>query len=60
MTHGGKVVHVSDQLHQRLRKYCKKYNISMSEWIEQGLELCIEASREVEHTSLPEKLQVVN
>lgn len=34
MNKGGKVVHVSDELHARLRTYCVKNDLPMKVWVE--------------------------
>jgi hypothetical protein len=34
MASGGKVVHISDEVHARVRAHCKERRIPMREWIE--------------------------
>ena len=34
MSKGGKVVHLSDELHARLRAYCAKNELPMKLWVE--------------------------
>lgn len=35
MASGGKVVHISDEVHARIRVHCEERRIPMREWIEQ-------------------------
>jgi predicted HicB family RNase H-like nuclease len=46
MAQNGKVIHISDDVHRRLSQLCKESGISMAEWVEQGLELCLQACGE--------------
>jgi predicted DNA-binding protein len=47
-TLNGKVVHISDEMHERLKKFCEKYDASMRECVEEALELYIKAAASVE------------
>lgn len=50
---GGKVIHVSDEFHARVRAHCEKLRISMRCWVEQQLELAMTQPIEQKRSQTP-------
>ena len=38
---GGKVLHVSDDLHRQVQDLCQKTGISSAEWVDQAIRICL-------------------
>lgn len=45
MNKGGKVVHISDGLHERLRRFCQSHDMTMKEWVEKTLTIALDSPR---------------
>jgi len=46
MTRNGKVIHISDELHRRIGRFCKKENVSQTAWVDDVLKVGLSACGE--------------
>lgn len=53
-TPGGKVVHLDDELHARVRQHCREEDVQMKEWVSQVLTAALDAPAEVACEPEPE------
>jgi hypothetical protein len=45
---GGKVVHLNDELHSRLKRYCISERASMKEWIEEMITMSLDICEDID------------
>jgi hypothetical protein len=41
----GKVIHVSDELHARIKRYCEKNKVAVKEWADSALSVSMDVGR---------------